>query len=107
MRRSDVRREEGDAGPDRALVAALNQSARWNESQLVLGGCTFLAQAWGAVVQVRAQSLQAWGPAMPHQNSAHPYATIRIFPMEPHGVAVAFLDRSRIPRGAEDPSRGR
>lgn len=53
MQRGDARHEEDAAVKDRALVAALNQSARWNESQLVLGGCTFLAQAWASAVQVR------------------------------------------------------
>eukprot|EP00892_Ulva_mutabilis_P012351 jgi/Ulvmu1/9489/UM052_0059.1 len=58
MQRGDARQEEDVSRKDCALVATLNQSARWNESQLTLGGCTFLAQAWAAAVQVAC--LQRW-----------------------------------------------
>jgi hypothetical protein len=52
VQRPDVRGEEGMLGKDAALTAAMKLSAAWNESQMLLGGCTFLAQFWSSVVQV-------------------------------------------------------
>lgn len=51
--RPEVRGEEGMAGKDAALSAALKLSAVWNEGQLLLGASTYLAQFWSAVTQVR------------------------------------------------------
>lgn len=45
------------ASKDAALSAALKLSAVWNESQLLLGASTYLAQFWSAVSQVPASVL--------------------------------------------------
>lgn len=47
-----MRGEEGMAGKDAALTAAVALSASWNEGQLLLGATTFLAQFWSAAAQV-------------------------------------------------------
>jgi hypothetical protein len=72
VQREEARRDEGDlASKDGALTAALRQSARWNESQLILGGCTFLTQSYCAVVQVRPAAARAG--AVTHATLTHPH----------------------------------